>query len=273
MAHPPAIYDLSDSTALVTGAAGDIGRAVALRLAGSGARLALTDMPAASERLEATAERCSEINGDSTVMTITADVTDSADVERCLEAASPAVGVADLVFNNAGYQGLFRATPDYPEADLASVMDVNVAGVFSVLQATADRMRAAAITGSIVNSASMAGVDGAPNMAAYSASKAAVIALTQSAAKDLAPLGIRVNAVSPGFIGPGAMWDRQIALQAAADSQYYDSDPDRVGDQMMSQVPMRRCGKVDEVAAAVLWLLSEESSYITGQNIPISGGI
>src|SRR4029078_13482086 len=109
--------------------------------------------------------------------------------------------------------------------------------------------------GAVVNIASMAGVSGAPNMAAYSASKAAIIGLTKAAAKDLAPKGIRVNAVSPAFVGPGRMWDTQVARQAAAGSQYYATDPDAVATQMIGMVPLRRYGSAHEVASAVAFLL------------------
>jgi NAD(P)-dependent dehydrogenase (short-subunit alcohol dehydrogenase family) len=99
------------------------------------------------------------------------------------------------------------------------------------------------------------------------------MSLTRAASKDLAPLGIRVNAISPCFIGPGRMWDRQTTLQAQAASQYYSTDPAEVEREMIGAVPMRRMGSLDEVAATVVWLLSEESSYLTGQNLVVSGGI
>ncbi|MCG6920405.1 MAG: SDR family oxidoreductase [Acidobacteria bacterium] len=268
-----ASYDFSGSTALITGAAGDIGRAVARRLAGSGARIALTDLPMVSERLEATREECAAAGEERAIVAITADVTDQASVAACFAAATDRLGSPDLVFNNAGYQGAFAATPDYPTDDFSRVLAVNVQGVFNVLREGARRMRAEGSPGSIVNTASMAGVHGAPNMIAYSASKGAVISLTQSASKDLAPSGIRVNAISPAFIGPGAMWDRQVELQARAGSQYFSAEPAEVARQMIDQVPMRRYGTVDEVATTVLWLLSEDASYITGQNIAITGGI
>ena len=109
-------------------------------------------------------------------------------------------------------------------------------------------------------------------MSAYSASKAAIIGLTKSAAKDLAPAGIRVNAVSPAFIGPGRMWDNQVASQAAALSPYYADDPSEVARQMIRMVPLRRYGSADEVARVVAFLLSDDASYLTGINIEISGG-
>ena len=109
-------------------------------------------------------------------------------------------------------------------------------------------------------------------MAAYSASKAAVIALTKTAAKDLAAQSIRVNSVSPAFIGPGVMWDRQVALQAQTPSQYFADDPQMVAAQMLASIPMRRYGSLDEVASAVLFLLSDEASYITAFDIEVSGG-
>jgi NAD(P)-dependent dehydrogenase (short-subunit alcohol dehydrogenase family) len=123
-----------------------------------------------------------------------------------------------------------------------------------------------------VNIASMAGVSGAPNMPAYSASKAAIIGLTKAAAKDLAPKGIRVNAVSPAFVGPGRMWDTQVAGQAAVGSQYYSTDPDAVAAQMIEMVPLRRYGMPHEIATVVAFLLSDEASYVTGVNLEVSGG-
>jgi len=99
-----------------------------------------------------------------------------------------------------------------------------------------------------------------------------VIGLTKAAAKDLAPAGIRVNAVSPGFVGPGRMWDAQVELQAAADTQYFAADPAAVAAQMIDMVPMRRYGSVEEVATVVAFLLSGDASYVTGINVEVAGG-
>jgi 2-dehydro-3-deoxy-L-rhamnonate dehydrogenase (NAD+) len=175
--------------------------------------------------------------------------------------------------NNAGYQGLFVPVDRYPLADARRVVEVNVLGVMTILSAVARAMAAAGTGGAIVNVASMAGVSGAPNMPAYAASKAAVIGLTKAAAMDLAPSRIRVNAVSPAFIGPGRMWDTQVARQAEAGSQYYASDPGEVAAQMIGMVPMRRYGSTDEVATVVAFLLSDDASYLTGVNVEVSGGV
>ncbi len=269
---------LAGRTVLVTGAAGDIGRAVAGRAAAEGARIVLADLAAGGDGVAATAAACRVVRPDVEVVEAAFDVTDADEVRDVVHGLAERGIVADAVFDNAGVQGAFADVVSYPLDDLRRVVDVNVIGVFHVLQACAATMIEGA-TGdgspadrSIVISASMAGVGGAPNMPAYSASKAAVIGLTKSAAKDLAPHGIRVNAVSPAFIGPGAMWDRQTELQAAVPSPYYADDPAVVAEQMIGQVPLRRLGTLDEVAATVVFLLSSEASYLTGINVEIAGG-
>lgn len=268
-----AAYDLGGHTALVTGGAGDFGRAVAERLVTSGARVVITDLATAAEGLERTRQECASRAVDAPALVVTGDVTDPSSVEALFDAAVEQVGVPDLVFNNAGVQGLIAPLQDYPLDDMAMVVRVNVEGVFHVLREAGRRLREAGRGGAIVNSASMAGVEGAANMPAYSLSKGAVMSLTRSASKDFAPLGIRVNAISPAFIGPGRMWDLQTARQAQAATQYYSTDPATVAREMIGAVPLRRLGSLAEVANAVMWLLSDESSYLTGQNIIISGGI
>ncbi len=202
----------------------------------------------------------------------TADVTDPAAVAGLVGECEDSFGTPTGLFANAGVQGRFERIDRYPVAEVGELLDVNVVGVFAVLSAAAAAMVAAGRGGAAVLTASMAGVTGAPNMSAYSASKAAVIGLAKSAAKDLAPAGIRVNSVSPGFIGPGRMWERQVAAQAEAGSQYYDADPAVVAEQMRALIPMRRCGTTEEVAGVVAFLLSDEASYLTGINVEISGG-
>jgi NAD(P)-dependent dehydrogenase (short-subunit alcohol dehydrogenase family) len=269
----PASYDLSESTAVVTGAAGDIGRATALRLADTRANLVVTDLDLASEALEGTRAACAQRAGDDAVLAITADLTVPGSVKACFDAIADQFAAPDLVFNNAGIQGALTPLYDYPSDDFPHVMNVNVFSIFNVLKECAVRLKTEGRSGSVVNSASMAGVDGGANMVAYSASKGAIMSMTRSAAKDLAPLGIRVNAISPAFIGEGKMWELQTVRQAEANTQYYSTAPKVVEQEMVDMVPLRRTGKLDEVASAVLWLLSDESSYVTGHNLIVSGGI
>jgi NAD(P)-dependent dehydrogenase (short-subunit alcohol dehydrogenase family) len=254
------------TTVLVTGAAGDIGTAIGELLARRGRQLALADHPSAGARLAETVDACRRLGAQ--VKGVTFDVTDEAAVAGALQELGPLGGVV----NNAGYQGVFAPVAAYPLDDARRVLEVNVLGVMIVLAAVSRAMVAAGDGGALVNVASMAGVSGAPNMPAYSASKAAVIGLTKAAAKDLAPAGIRVNAVSPAFVGPGRMWETQVAGQAAAGTQYYASDPDAVATQMIGMVPMRRYGSTREVATVVAFLLSDDASYVTGVNVEVSGG-
>lgn len=266
------MVDLAGRFALVTGAAGDIGRTVAIRLAGAGAAVALADHPLASTQLESAHKACIELGTSPQVEAVAFDVTDQSEISGALDRLLEMFGTPALIFNNAGVQGQFVPIHRYPLADARRVLEVNAIGAFNVLAATTQRLIDRGLKGSVVNSASMAGVGGAPNMPAYSASKAAVIGLTLAAAKDLAPFGIRVNAISPAFIGPGSMWTGQVKAQAEAGSQYYDTEPDAVAAQMVGQVPRRRLGTLDEVAASVLFLLSDDASYLTGVNLEIAGG-
>jgi NAD(P)-dependent dehydrogenase (short-subunit alcohol dehydrogenase family) len=256
--------------ALVTGAAGDIGRAVALRLAAEGARVGLNDREDARDRLEHLAAAIRDVGPDPVVAPF--DVTDETAVAAAVDGLTDRIGPPELVVTCAGVQGAFVALPDHPVSELRTVLEANVVGTFTVVAAAARALRLVGRPGAIVTVSSMAGVSGAPNMPAYSASKAAVLGLTRSAAKDLAPLGIRINAVCPAFIGPGAMWDRQVEQQAAAPSPYYADTSDEVAAQMIGMVPLGRYGSVDEVAAVAAFLLSDEASYVTGTDTEVSGG-
>ena len=256
--------------AIVTGAAGDIGRAISQRLVQDRWRLLLTDHPSAAAALDETAAACGAASGQA--VAASADLLEAGCVERIVDTCRVRLGTPVGVINSAGTQGELLPIHRYPIDDLQRVLAVNVVAVMDLIAACARAMIHDQVAGSVVNLASMAGVSGAPNMPAYSAAKAAVIGLTKAAAKDLAPHGIRVNAVSPAFIGPGRMWDRQVALQAEAGSQYYPSDPAEVAERMLAMVPMRRLGAPDEVADAVGYLLSERSSYVTGVNLEVTGG-
>ncbi len=230
------------SYALVTGAAGDLGRAACAALEHDGWQVVGTDVD-------------------------DADVTDPAAVEALLSRH----GVPEAVVAAAGIQGSFAPVHEQDAPTFAKVLAVNVSGLHNVLRATSRAMIAAGRGGSFVALASMA-ARGAPNMSAYSASKAAVVGLVRAAALDLAPHGIRVNAVSPAFIGPGAMWTNQLAGQAATPSPYYGDAPTEVADQMLSRIPLRRIGRPEEVADVIAFLAGPRSSYVTGVDLEVAGG-
>ncbi|MBB2155435.1 SDR family oxidoreductase [Gluconacetobacter diazotrophicus] len=253
---------------LVTGAAGNIGLATAERLAASGSAIALLDLGGA--KLDDAVAKVARAGV--TARGYACDVTDAAQVQEIVDRVVADFGRIDFLFNNAGYQGAFAPVHAYPAEDFSRVMTINVCGAFHVLQAVARHMVGRNF-GRIVNTASMAGVGGPPNMAGYAASKFAIVGLTQTASKDLAPYNIRVNAISPAFMGPGFMWDRQVELQAKAGSQYFSSDPKVVAEQMINSVPMRRYGDITEIPGVVEFLLGDDSSYMTGVNLPIAGGI
>jgi NAD(P)-dependent dehydrogenase (short-subunit alcohol dehydrogenase family) len=257
-----------DKVLMVTGAAGDIGGAVAHRMADEGAHVFLTDID--GDKLK---QRISELetNG-AAVNSAVCDVTDWRSTAGMVRKAASWRGRIDLLFNNAGYQGLFEKAHAYPADDFTKVIGVNLVGVFHVFRAVSDVM-VKQKSGAIVNTASMAGTLGPPNMAAYASSKAGVLGLTRTASKDVAPYNVRVNAISPAFVGPGFMWDRQVELQAAVGSQYYATDPKTVAEQMIARVPLRRYASLSEIAGVVAFLLSDDASYLTGVNVPIAGGI
>lgn len=257
---------LHGRTVMITGAAGDIGRAAAIRLAAAGCRVVLADV---TDGLAETAAACLEADPASDPVQLSFDVSNEAEVVAAFADLASQGVTADLLFNNAGVQGPFGNTADCAADDFQRVLEINVVGAFLVLKHFAAALGDQG--GAVVNTASMA-KGGAPNMVAYSASKAAVVAMTNSAAKDLAPRSIRVNSISPAFIGPGAMWDRQVELQANTPSQYYSDDPAAVAEQMIGSVPLRRYGSLDEVASVVLFLLSDQASYITAFDIEVSGG-
>jgi len=261
-----------DKVAIVTGGAGNFGTAAADRLVKEGAKVALWDIRDSSSVKESLEEKYKDLSPQ--IITSIADVTNEESVQAALLECITKFGRVDLLFNNAGYQGDFTKTQDYEVRDFQRVMSINVTGVFTVLKTVANAMISQSPQGgSIVNTASMAGHGSPPNMIAYGTSKAAVIHMTRISSLDLAPFNIRVNSISPAFIGPGFMWTRQIELQAKADSIYFDKDPAIVKNQMINGVPMKRYGSLDEVIGPVCFLLSDDASYLTGVDIKITGGL
>ena len=245
--------------AVVTGAAGGIGRAVAVRLAAEGARLALVDVDA--NALSASRDAVKQAGGEA--LTVTADVTRSADVERYVRATTDAFGGIDRFFNNAGILGAVAPLIEYPEEMFDRVLAVNAKGVWLGMKHVAPAIIARG-GGAIVNTASIAGLRGTPGLVAYTASKHAVVGLTRSASLELIRRGVRVNAVCPAPI--------DTAMAADMEKKARPNDPAAFHARMEASVPMRRYGTADEVAALVTFLLSDEASYINGGIYPVDGG-
>jgi 3-oxoacyl-[acyl-carrier protein] reductase len=240
--------DFKGRTAAVTGGAAGIGLAVARRLAASGARVALWDR---DEKMLADAKAA--IGG--SALTFALDVTDADAVERVAQATAAAFGGIDALVCSAGITGPNVPLAEYPVDAWKQVFDVNVHGVFLCNRAVVPVMRAKDY-GRIVNIASVAGKEGNPNASAYSASKAAVIGLTKSLGKELAKTGIRANCVTP----------------AAVRTAIFDQMSQQHIDFMLSKIPLARFGTVDEIAAMVCWLASEDCSFSTGAVFDLSGG-
>ena len=177
-----------------------------------------------------------------------------------------------VLLHIARYQGEIKPTLEYSVDDFRRVMDINVVGMFAVLKAVGTAMKESG-GGVICNTASVAGLRGTPAMVAYASSKAAVICMTVSTAKDLAPYNIRVNSISPALIGPGYMWDRQNELHAASGSPYFARDAETVASNKVAGVPLKRLGSIDEVVKSVAYLLSDDSSYSTATNLVVDGGL
>lgn len=259
---------------VITGAGGNFGREGCLYFAERGAKVAALDNNASA--LEETVQYVKDKVPGVTIVFQSCDVTDVGSVQNAIDTVAEALGSIDLLWNNAGYQGQIKPTLEYDPTDFALVMNINVTGMFIVMQAVAKKMVAQGkqeTLYSIVNTSSVAGLRGTPAMVAYASSKAAVLAMTVSTSKDLAPHGIRVNAVSPALIGPGYMWDRQNELHAQSGSPYFATDPQVVAQNKISGVPLKRLGSVVEVIESVAFLLSEQSSYTTGTNLVVDGGM
>lgn len=239
---------------LVTGAGGALGSAIARALATPGVCLTLVDREATSLGIAADAAE----QAGSEVVVVTADVTLEEDVRRYAEVAAGEAGRIDGFANNAGIVGPVVPLVDYGVADFDSVLAVNVRGVFLGMKHAAPLMRSG---GAIVNTASTGGLVGAVNLAAYIASKHAVVGLTRAAALELAPLGIRVNAVCPGPIRGRMM--TMIAAGLGAE------DVDAVSS---SKVPLGRPADPEEVAGVIAFLLGDGASYMTGAAVPVDGG-
>lgn len=242
---------LSGKNAIVTGSARGIGKAIAVKLAEEGANVVIVDVM--EDIAAGTSKEISAMGVKS--FALKTDVTNFKEVEALIEKTKSAWGSVDILVNNAGITRdnlILRMSPE----DFDLVLNINLKGVFNGIKAVFPVMMKQR-SGKIVNIASVIGLMGNAGQANYSASKAGVIAVTKTAARELAGRNVNVNAVAPGFI--------QTAMT--------DKLPENEKQKLLSQVPLGRMGQPEDVAKAVLFLASPDSDYITGQVIVIDGGI
>jgi NAD(P)-dependent dehydrogenase (short-subunit alcohol dehydrogenase family) len=252
MSSAPVSRDFSGKTVVVTGAGGGIGRAIALAFAGRGSRLVIAD------RRGEQAEETARLIGECRALAVETDVTRDDDVTRLIGKAADIFGRLDVLVNNAGVNGPMAPIEETTEADFDRVLAVNLRGVFLCTRRAIPELLKTG-TGAIVNVASAGGVVASPNMAAYVASKHAVIGLTKTAALELAPRSIRVNAVCPASVATDM-------LAAAADRM----PGGREG--LIAAHPLGRIARPAEVAEAVVWLASDAASFVTGHALLVDGG-
>ena len=258
--------------AIVFGAASGIGKGVALRLAEEGANLYLSDI--SLETLEKTADECRKIGVN--VQYCTGDISKTSDIESTVENCVSEFGRLDIMVNAAGIVQA-KNFLEVEEADWDKIIAVNQTGTAFAAQIAARQMvkqlekiprsEWKECNGKIVNFSSIAGRRGKAIQLHYGASKAAVISITQTAANALAPYGINVNAVSPSVVAT-PMWDKHIAQKAKS----LGISIQEANDQMVETIPLKRIGTVEDLAAAVSFLCSSDSNFITGQTLNVDGG-
>jgi NAD(P)-dependent dehydrogenase (short-subunit alcohol dehydrogenase family) len=249
---------LDGRVAVVTGAAGIIGTATMRQLAERGARIVAVDRK--QEDLQ-TAIR--DLPAAAQALAITADVTQEDEVAGYVQACLDRFGTIDVFYNNAGIEGDIKPITEYSLESFRRVLDVNVVGVFLGMKHVLPVMLKND-KGSIINTASIAGLMGSPHIAVYSASKHAVIGLTKTAAWECTGTNVRVNCVCPGLI------DSRM-LSAIIDGRNRGNEP-TPNDKIVERIPARRLGQASEVASIVAFLASDEASYVSGSAYTVDGG-
>jgi NAD(P)-dependent dehydrogenase (short-subunit alcohol dehydrogenase family) len=249
---------LDGKVAVVTGAAGVIGTATIKLLAERGAKIVAVDrreqdLKAAVRELPASAE----------ALVVAADVTQEDEVADYVRAATNRFGTIDVFYNNAGVEGEVKPITEYSLEAFRRVLDVNVVGVFLGLKHVLPVMLKQN-KGSIINTASIAGLMGSPHIAVYSASKHAVVGLTKSVAWECTGTGVRINCVCPGLI------DSRM-LSAIFQGRFGGNAPPPM-DKIVERIPARRLGQASEVASIVAFLASDEASYVSGSAYTVDGG-
>jgi NAD(P)-dependent dehydrogenase (short-subunit alcohol dehydrogenase family) len=249
---------LDGKVAVVTGAAGVIGTATTRLLAERGAKIVAVDrreqdLEAAVRELPASAE----------ALVVAADVTQEDEVADYVRAATNRFGTIDVFYNNAGVEGEVKPITEYSLEAFRRVLDVNVIGVFLGLKHVLPVMLKQN-KGSIINTASIAGLMGSPHIAVYSASKHAVVGLTKSVAWECTGTGVRINCVCPGLI------DSRM-LSAIFQGRFGGNAPPPM-DKIVERIPARRLGQASEVASIVAFLASDEASYVSGSAYTVDGG-
>ncbi|MFO7697863.1 MAG: SDR family oxidoreductase [Anaerolineae bacterium] len=245
---------MEGKVALITGGSKGIGRATALAFAREGAKVVIADI--AVEKCADTAKKITDDGGEAHC--IETDVSKTNQVRALIDEIVTLYGRLDYAFNNAGIEGKQAPTVESTEDNWDLVIDINLKGVWLCLKyEIAQMLRQGG--GAIVNTSSVAGVIGYPNISAYTASKHGVLGLTKTAALEYAKNNIRVNAVCPGVI------------RTAMIERFTDNDP-QVEKQMAESAPVGRMGTPEEIADAVVWLCSDEASFVTGHPLVIDGG-
>lgn len=245
---------LEGRVALVTGGGSGIGRAASSAFAGAGARVIVSDVAAPGG--EDTVALIRKAGGDA--LFVRADVSRAADVATLVARAIESYGKLDCAFNNAGIEGTMASTADCTEENWDRVIAVNLKSVWLCMKHELPHMLGRK-AGAIVNCSSVAGLVGFPELPAYVASKHGIVGLTRAAALECATAGVRVNAVCPGVIRT-PMIDRITGGRAEEEARFIDAEP------------VRRMGRPEEVAAAVVWLCSDAASFVTGHALAVDGG-